>query len=576
MSPTEELQKREISIKGLPASPGIAMGVATVYKRQQPVVQPTKITADKTDSHLERFNQAKEATIHELQRVRKSTRDQETTEILATQIEIVNDPDLSDHIESYIKEEKYNVGYAVYKAFRNYIELLTKNDNELLKDRIIDIEDMRDRLVQAVQRRTNEPSIPASTIVVTDELTPSDVVKLASQDMKALVMDSGGLTSHTSIIAHSMGITSVVGLQRVCQLIKSGDEIIVDGNEGMVVVRPRDETRELYQQKLREQERRLQEQQKILDKPSQTTDGHKFKLRANLEFEAELPNLKKYQAEGIGLLRTESLYLSQGQMGDHEAQEEFYESVMREVGEDFVAMRLFDAGGDKFYDQPLREDNPFLGWRGIRMLLDERELLREQLEGILRVSGKYPGQIGILVPMLSTMEELDEVEKEIKGITEHLKARDIAVDENIRLGVMVEVPSVAIRAHDFAPRVDFFSIGTNDLTQYTLAVDRGNELISDLYQQTNPAVWTLIDHTIEAANQHEIDVSVCGEIAANPIAAACLVGMGIDDLSMAPASIPDVKNALVQHTFEELQNLADQVREATSNTEIQQMFNEWR
>ncbi len=576
MSPTEELQRREIRLKGLPASPGIVMGKASVYKRKQPVVQPTKIAPGETEKHCERFKEARKSTIRELKRVRRGTDDRETAEILATQIEIVNDPDLAEQIRSYIEEELLNVGYAVYKAFHHYIEMITSNDADLLKDRVIDIEDMRDRLIQSVERRSSEPTIDPSSIVVTDELTPSDLVKLASQDMKALVMDSGGLTSHTSIIAHSIGITSVVGLQRVCQLIKSGDDIIVDGNEGVVVVRPSDETHQKYERKLEEQRKRLKQHQEILKQPSETTDGHPFRLRANIEFKEELPNLETYRAEGIGLLRTESLYLSEGRFGDYQAQEEFYKTVMEEVGNDFVAIRLFDAGGDKFYDQPLREDNPFLGWRGIRMLLDERELLRIQLEGILRVSGHFPNQIGILLPMVSTLEELEETRRELDRLIDSLKQEGVEVDENIQLGVMVEVPSVAIQAREFAKQVDFFSIGTNDLTQYTLAVDRGNELISDLYQQTNPAVWSLIDNTIDAANEYDINVAVCGEIAADPVAAACLVGMGIDDLSMAPASIPEVKEVLIQHSYSELKSLADKIRGAGSNTDIQEIFNDWK
>lgn len=576
MSAKETLKEREIQLSGLPASPGIAIGEACLYKREEAIVRPVKIASEDADRQFRRFTEAKEATLEELARIHKMANDEESAEIIEAQREIVNDPELETRVESLITDENYNVDYAIYEAFRSYIDIINASDNQYLKDRVIDIQSIRDRLIQITRKRSADPKIRPSSIVVTDELTPGEVVKFAAQDMKALVMDSGGLTSHTSIIAHSMGITSVVGTKRISQLIREGDTIIVDGDQGKVILRPSEETLDDYQEILKKQRKRIARQKKILKLPSVTKCGQPFTLRANMEFEEELPNLEKFQAEGIGLLRTEALYITRGHFEDSQAQERFYRNMVKSVEDHTVTIRLFDAGGDKFVERPFKEDNPFLGWRGIRMLLSERDLLREQLSAILKVAGQYPGRVKILLPMVSSLEEVLDVKEEILRVQDKMKARGLPIDHQLQLGIMVEVPSVAIQADDFAKHVDYFSVGTNDLTQYTLAVDRGNELISGLYQQTHPAVWKLIRNTMDAAERNGVGMGVCGEIASNPVAAACLIGMGIYDLSMAPASIPEVKETLISHTLRELKELTDSVESAVTYTEINQIFKEWK
>lgn len=576
MSEKLSLEKREIRLTGLPASPGIAIGEVCLYKRERPVVRPVIIENEEAEKQFALFEEGRRHIVRDLEHIRSRAGDEETAEIIGTQVEIVNDPDLESRVKKLVVDELYNVDYAIYEAFRGYIDLIKSSRNSLLKERIIDIEDIRDRLIQVVRHQTNAPKIRDSAIVVTDELTPSEIIQFADRNMKALAMDSGGLTSHTSIIAHSMGLTSVVGTKRVTQFAADGDTLIVDGNEGLVIIRPREETLTEYKKRFEKEIARLREQDKIIQEPSQTQCGQPFKLRANIEFEEEVPNLERFNAAGVGLLRTESLYMSRGHFDDGETQERFYENIVEGCIDETVTIRLFDAGGDKFVEQPFKEANPFLGWRGIRMLLDERDLLQEQLHAVLRVAGRNPGRIKILLPMISSIEEVMEVKEEMLFVQDRIRKEGEPVDEHVKLGVMVEVPSVAIQADAFARHVDFFSIGTNDLTQYTLAVDRGNELISSLYQQTHPAVWRLIRYAVEAAGQAGIDVAVCGEVAADPAAAACLMGMGITDLSMSPASIPGVKNVLINHTLKEMQQLVGRVEQAVTYTEINRIFKDWK
>lgn len=575
MEKIDQIEKKEQRVKGLPASPGIAMGELCIYKRKKIVARPFRLTESQAQSHLDRFYSAKNAVVRDLDMIQQKTDDEEAASIIGTQKEIVNDPDLENSITRLIDDKLCNVDYAIYRAFRNYINIIESSDNSVLKERVIDIEDIRDKMIQVVQRMS--PSFSLNTpLVITDELTPTEIVQFSDKELQGLVMDKGGLTSHTSIIAHSMGIPTVVATKRMVQLANEGDFIIIDGNRGLCILNPDEETVQEYEVKIQEQEAERQHLDKILAKPSETKCGTPFKLRANMEFEQEVSNIERYNATGIGLLRTESMYISRGHFEDIPTQEQFYEHFLRSVEGRSVNVRLFDAGGDKLVEKPYKEDNPFLGWRGIRMLLHERELLTDQLRAIHSVAGRFPGQIKIMIPMVTTIDEVKEVQKINKEVRQELLGEGVSLDADIKLGIMVEVPSVAVQADVYADYVDFFSIGTNDLTQYTLAVDRGNEMVSHLYQQRHPSIWKLISLTAEAANSTDTPVAVCGELASDPVSAACLLGLGITDLSMAPSAIPMVKNVLINKTMEEMQELAHNVLQSENNAEIEELFEHWK
>lgn len=564
----EQSASSEFVLKGVPASNGIAMGKGYIYRRPKPVINTDKINAGSVTKHLELFDEAKRVIETELVRLKRKEVDDISLQVIDAQIEMVNDPELEEQVKRLIQKQKHSVDYAVKKVFDSYLEMLKKSKNKITQERIIDLEDVRDRLIQVATNYSIELDIEPGSIVVAEDISPREVIQFSDYNISALVTDHGGQTSHASILARSMGIPSVVGTKRTCQLVESSSQIIVDGNEGMVIIDPDECQLEEYREKIKDQQVEEQKLRRIISEPSVTKDGSSFKLRANIEFAEEIPNVQKYNAEGIGLLRTESIYIRKEHFENQQKQTGFYSDILEKTAPDPVTIRLFDAGGDKFFSMNADERNPFLGWRGIRMLLDERDLLREQLRAILTVAGRYPDRVKILVPMISVMEEVLEVKEEISTIQEELMEEGVPVDESVQVGIMVEVPSVAVKAEAFAKEVDFFSVGTNDLTQYTLAVDRGNELISELYQEVHPAVMKLIHDCVLAARKEDIEIAVCGEIASYPKAALCLMGMGITELSMSPVSIPKVKTLLKQFSRNEMEELAHKILASTTATEV--------
>lgn len=571
----ERPDHKEFTVRGVPASGGIAIGKGHIYKKPEPVISEEKIQPSNVSRHIGLFEEAKKIIETELIRLKRKEVDDTTIDIIDAQIEMVHDPELEERVKKLIEEHHHAVDYAVQHVFDSYLEMLDKTENQAVRDRMVDVEDIRDRLIQITNNHSVELDIQPGNIVIAEDVSPREVIQFSDYNIGALVTDHGGQTSHASIIARSMGIPSVVGAKRACQLVASSCDVIVDGDEGVVIIDPDESLLEDYRRKMQDQKLQDEKLRQIISEPSRTKDGTPFKLRANIEFAEELANVRKFGAEGIGLLRTESIYIRKEHFEDQKKQADFYSQILKKTDPDPVTIRLFDAGGDKFFSMGSKENNPFLGWRGIRMLLDERDLLREQLRAILQVAGNYPGRIQILVPMVSVVDEVIEVKEELVNLQYKLKKEGANVDESIKLGIMVEVPSVAIMAEKLAKHVDFFSIGSNDLTQYTLAVDRGNELISELYQQVHPAVFELIHHCVQAAESAQIGIAVCGEMASYPKAAACLLGMGITDLSMSPASIPKVKTLLRDYSVQEMEELAERVLQASTVSEVNEIFNNW-
>jgi len=578
MKEIEENRSGEIVIEGLSASPGIAIGPAFIYQRGNIKVDPQKVDHKEVKRELKSFEEVKELTVRDLERISSIGRrgiGNDSSDIIDAQIEIVNDPELRKSIHTHIKDQQFKADYAVCEAFNKYLGLIESSGNKLMIERLVDIRDIRDRMVRKLQHRWQTMSVNERSIIVSDEITPSEIIEFTRSNILALALNKGGLTTHTSIIANAMGLPAVAGTSIATRVIQRGEKIIVDGTRGRIIVRPTNESLDKYQRLLRQQKRKERDLQKILSLPSTTASGENFTLRANMEFDEELINVEKYKADGIGLLRTESLFISDGIHLDRSSQEAFYRKSIIVAGQQTVTIRLFDVGGDKILNETKPEANPFLGWRGIRILLDRRDLLEDQLYAILKVAGEYPGRVKILLPMVSSMEELQAVKEEIGKVQDTLKNEGHAIDKHIQIGIMVEVPSTAIQADDFASHVDFFSIGTNDLTQYTLAVDRGNTLISNLYQQMHPAIWKLIEMTVTAAKKYQKEVTVCGELASNPFGAMCLMGMGISDLSMVPTAIPKVKKILVSQTMDEMQDLIKKVEKAISYSDVIAIVKNW-
>lgn len=565
---------KEFNLSGSPGCPGIVIGKTSIYQRSLPNISDRYVADDRVEQHISKFQNARKKARKELEKLRDGSEDENAVELVRTQIEMLDDPELAKQVEHEITVNNRAADTAVQMVFDGYLKIIDQNFGDNSPDRSVDISDVRDRLIQIIH--DHQVEFTEGSILVARELSPREVIEFTSRDIKGIIMDRGGTTSHAAIIARSMGIPAVVGVQNATDAIKSDELVILDGRNGEVIVHPQENSRRKYQELMEQEIKTRTDFESVVEQPNRTADGKLFTLQANIEFTEELSAVQQFQAEGIGLLRTESIYLSRENFSDQEQQEKFYQLILESTEPHPVTIRLFDAGGDKFFDDEEREQNPFLGWRGIRMLLDEKKMLKNQMTAILKVAGKFKGRLRVLLPMITTLEELLQVKELMHDIQDELVKQGITVDEEVKLGIMVEVPSVAIKADNFARHADFMSIGTNDLTQYMLAVDRGNVRISSLYDQRHPAIWALIKTVAEAARKEKIPLSVCGELASDPIAACCLLGMGINSLSMNPVVLPSVKQMLCNHSFSEMQELSEKVLASDTIDDINQIFSNWK
>ncbi len=559
------MQKKEIIIGGLNSAPGIAIGKSFVYNPVGIMLSTKPVSDDEKLGERDKYFSAKRIIQIEIKKIAQLSDDRlddDARRILDIGREILDDPELEKGILNRIDSDAEQADRAVYEEFQKYIDRLNLSGNSFFRERIIDLRDIRDRLVRAIQQKSLLMEIKDDSLVVSKDISPSEIIQFARRNIKAMASEQGGLTSHASIIANSMGIPFVLGAKDLLDRVECGDQIIVDGNAGRVIINPAEETLEDYKTLQRIEAETDKSMREIARNPGQTKDGQRIVIQANVELEAEIDRIQKYHAEGIGLLRTEAYFFDgDSDKGVHD-QEVFLRRAAEACGTNGLTVRLFDVGGDKFPDYAKQEKNPFLGWRGVRILLDKREMLRSQLRLILN-QNFYKGPLQIMVPMITNVEEVLEVKDEIEKMTAagELKKTDW------EFGIMIEVPSAAILAEHIAPHVDFFSIGTNDLTQYTLAADRGNPLVQSLYRYMHPAVWRLIRLSNLAAQRSRIPVSVCGELASDPGAACLLVGLGVRKLSMAAPAVPAVKKMLRKFTSAELEKYASQVTSAKSVTE---------
>ncbi|MEP1151503.1 MAG: phosphoenolpyruvate--protein phosphotransferase [Balneola sp.] len=558
-------------IYGISANTGIAIGEVVSVDSKRKKVLPKAIEASEIEQHLEHFQKGRDVVLAELSDM-LSYLDANSAAIIDTQKQIILDAEIENRVHKIIKEELLSCDFAIYRTFCDFIERLKESGSELFRQRIVDLENLRDRFIDAICNDEKSLKIKKGTILVTKELSPTELVSLHENGLSGLVMEKGGVTSHAALIAQSLEIPCIVSAKNATAKVHNG-KAILDGREGMLILDPDDDELAKYKAKLKKIKRTQQRLLKNISEPSVTKSGTEFSLSANIEFESELAQLEKYNAKDIGLLRTEGLLFSN--KTSFEEQTRFYESVLKGV-EGTVTFRLFDVGGDKLSAKLPSEANPFLGWRGIRMLLDETELLETQLKALLTCAGKNKNRVKILVPMISVEEEILELKEIIDSLQKKLMVEGVEIDEEIALGAMIEVPSAALNAENLAQHLDFMSIGTNDLTQYTMAVDRGNERICSLYQQQHPAVWSLINTTAAAAKKTNTELSVCGELAGDILGACGLVGLGVTNLSMISGSIPKVKEELISHKDAEFESLAETFLAASNTKQLKEAFEDWR
>jgi len=562
-------------LSGKPAATGIGIGRAAVLETGTKSVMPEKVAEKDTQDQIEKFERAKENVLKDYEQIKTLPDNSDASDIIETQIQTLKDPEVDSLVQKKIREEHYTAEYAIFSVFNNYIQVMEATKVNWVNERVVDIVSVRDALIEATRDRRKKLQVKKGEVVFAKEIPPTIMVNLSHIGIGGVVIEKGGLTSHVVILSQSLGIPCVINAHWDRYKLQSGTSVIIDGTTGQVIINPTWKQSQEYEKRKNDEELRFKKARKWTKEKSQTSCGQSFSLRANVEFAEELSNIDSNGAKGIGLLRTETV-LFETEDFNVDDQITFYSNMLEYTGNEPVTIRLFDAGGDKIIDESEVESNPFLGWRGIRMLLDKKKLLRNQLEAIYRVSGKFKGRVRILVPMVSQVEEILELKEHCAYVERTLDQKKAEYDKDIKLGVMVEVPSVALTLDAFARHVDFFSIGTNDLTQYTLAVDRGNERISALFDSFHPSVWKLIKMTYDAADRHNLPVSVCGEMASYPEAAACLMGIGIHDLSMNAGSIPMVKAVLCQNSLEEMNNLAENVLSTNSLSEVHGFLNSRR
>ena len=564
-------------ITGIPASPGIVFGKALVLKEEKIVLDFQKISEDQIDAEVARFYAGREAAVEQLnsihQRALKSL-GEEKAAIFEGHLMILEDEELEEEIIDYLRSNKVNASVAASKIIDQQVEMLSEIDDEYLKERAGDIRDIGNRLIKNIlgMHIVDLGDITEESILVAYDLTPSETAQLNLEKVLGFITDIGGRTSHTSIMARSLELPAIVGTNDVTARVNTGDYLILDAVNNRVYVNPTqaeiDELKTL-EAKLAEEKAELA---KLKDLPAVTLDGHKVDVVANIGTIRDCEGAHRNGAEGVGLYRTEFLFMDRDQLPSEEEQFIAYKEVVEAMDGRLVVLRTMDIGGDKelpYLNLP-KEMNPFLGWRAVRIALDRREILHAQLRAVLRASAF--GKLAVMFPMIISVEEIRELKSVLETLKAELRAEGKAFDENIQVGVMVETPSAAVNAKFLAKEVDFFSIGTNDLTQYTLAVDRGNELISHLYNPMSPSVLGLIKQVIDASHAEGKWTGMCGELAGDERATLLLLGMGLDEFSMSAISVPRIKKLIRHVNYQEVKALADEALQKPTAAEIEQLI----
>ena len=564
-------------ITGIPASPGIVFGKALVLKEEKIVLDTQKISEDQVEAEVARFYAGREAAVEQLnsihQRALKSL-GEEKAAIFEGHLMILEDEELEEEIIDYLRSNKVNASVAASKIIDQQVEMLSEIDDEYLKERAGDIRDIGNRLIKNIlgMHIVDLGDITEESILVAYDLTPSETAQLNLEKVLGFITDIGGRTSHTSIMARSLELPALVGTNDVTARVNTGDYLILDAVNNRVYVNPTqaeiDELKTL-EAKLAEEKAELA---KLKDLPAVTLDGHKVDVVANIGTIRDCEGAHRNGAEGVGLYRTEFLFMDRDQLPSEEEQFIAYKEVVEAMEGRLVVLRTMDIGGDKelpYLNLP-KEMNPFLGWRAVRIALDRREILHAQLRAVLRASAF--GKLAVMFPMIISVEEIRELKSVLETLKAELRAEGKAFDENIQVGVMVETPSAAVNAKFLAKEVDFFSIGTNDLTQYTLAVDRGNELISHLYNPMSPSVLGLIKQVIDASHAEGKWTGMCGELAGDERATLLLLGMGLDEFSMSAISVPRIKKLIRHVNYQEVKALADEALQKPTAAEIEQLI----
>jgi len=570
----EPLHKGEQVFRGIPVSAGVCRGKILVLGKTQHTIHRQPLLDSQVSEEVNRLERALVQTRHEILEVqRKVSHAMGAKEgsIFDAHLLVLEDRTLIDEVVRVITTEKVNAEYAFHQVAERYATTLAAIEDDYLRERAADMRDVTSRVLNNLLGHSENIDLrhlPEPCIIIAHDLTPSNTAQMDRTKVLGFATDIGSKTSHTAIMARSMKISAVVGLKDASQHLQTGQYALLDGFNGTIIINPTDQTLFEYGQLIRKQVTLQEKLRDILFKPAVTLDGHRIFLSANIEQAGDAEAVKESGAEGVGLFRTEYLFINSDRLPTEEQQYEAYRQVATALKPHPVVIRTLDLGGDKFLShlQVPTEMNPFLGWRAIRFCLQERAIFRSHLRAILRASAD--GNVKMMYPMISGLDELIQANALVDEYKAELRKEGVPFDENMEIGAMIEIPSATLIADSLAKRVKFFSIGTNDLIQYTLAVDRMNEKIAHLYEPTHPAIVRLIKATVDAARRNKIMISVCGEMAGDPVLTPLLLGLGVDELSAAPPLVPQIKFMVRRLKTSETVDLATFALNCESATEI--------
>ncbi len=570
----ERLHKGEKVLRGIPVSAGVCRGKILVLDKARQTISRRELTDAELPEEVNRLEKALIRTREQILEVQRKLAEgigAEQASIFDAHLMVLEDPALIDEAVAVIQREKVNAEYAFHMVSERYAAALAKVDDEYLRERVSDMRDVTGRVLNNLLGREEEVDLrhlKEPAVIIAHDLTPSKTAQMDRQKVLGFATDIGSKTSHTAIMARSLRIPAVVGLKNASEELESGEYALLDGYNGIIILNPTDQTLFEYGQLVRKHVTLEEKLRDALDQPAVTLDNHRVLLTANIEQAEDTHSVKTSGAEGVGLFRTEYLFINRDSPPTEEQQYQEYRQVALALKPQPVVIRTLDLGGDKFLSHlhVPTEMNPFLGWRAIRFCLQNRDIFGVQLRAILRASAE--GNVKMMYPMISGLDELNQANALLAEFKEQLRAENIPFDDRMEVGVMIEIPSAALVADSLAKCTQFFSIGTNDLIQYSLAVDRMNEKIAHLYEPTHPAILRLIKNSVDAAHARKVWVSVCGEMAGDPVLVPLLIGLGVDELSAAPPLIAQVKYLVRRLKLSEAKTLAEFALSCESPSEI--------